>query len=496
MTDDLKTPVPNEVTDDVEDIDNVEHELRALLGPLAAPTLGERADERVPDGFGAKVIAAAQAQKLVSAAPPVDAETSHAATAESAPGTSPPVTSLLTWRRRAMHSAPTAAFGALAAGIAMLLYTALPAMTSSNGQATLTANEEVHLAGRAIAVGQSDAKLTWNVDSAGAAVVEQSSGRVFYRVNRSERGAPFVVRTPGGDVRVLGTCFSVEIDPMTTTQQLSMWNKGKLAAAGAVAGAVLTGAVMVTVFEGKVDLDSSEGTRLELSAGDAALSSAGRAPMKIAPKIAALEQEKAALQTQGKALRGQVDELEQQLKVVMMAQANGEDPRAAENAALRQELEDVRGRLSAFERDADSRAGTPMAWPENIDPIFKEDHIKDALLTSLRDLGLNGDIESVDCAEFPCMIFGQIEIDGYNVVSAQEMKKFSEAVRSKFPKEGVSQTESVWGKSIPDNKGGTKHKNHFGVSFYPDDAVTDDTKKDFQKRSRYRMQAFSESLVE
>jgi hypothetical protein len=114
------------------------------------------------------------------------------------------------------------------------------------------------LGDRAVAVAEPSATLSWRIDDDGNAVIDQRGGDVFYRV---DRGGSFVVHTPAGDVRVTGTCFRIEIKPMTKTKQLVL--------SGTIGAAVATGAV-ITVYEGHVIADSRSGGRAEVAAGNRA----------------------------------------------------------------------------------------------------------------------------------------------------------------------------------------------------------------------------------
>jgi hypothetical protein len=115
----------------------------------------------------------------------------------------------------------------------------------------------IALGGRGIAVAEPATDLTWRVADDGAAEITQRTGNVFYRV---ERGGPFVVHTPAGDVRVTGTCFRVEVQAMTPNQ--------KLLIAG-VTGAAIASAVLITVYEGRVIAETAS-ARTELAAGSQA----------------------------------------------------------------------------------------------------------------------------------------------------------------------------------------------------------------------------------
>ncbi|MCA9669413.1 MAG: FecR domain-containing protein [Myxococcales bacterium] len=121
--------------------------------------------------------------------------------------------------------------------------------------------------GRAIAVAEKGAALSWSVDDAsGELVVEQRRGEVFYRVDKGRR--PFIVRTPRGEVRVLGTCFRVEVRPMRAS---------RAGLIGAAVGAAAATLVFVSVYEGKVLTASTHG-RAEVKAGEKATLAAGKAP--------------------------------------------------------------------------------------------------------------------------------------------------------------------------------------------------------------------------
>ncbi len=134
------------------------------------------------------------------------------------------------------------------------------------------ARESVSLGARGVMVLEPGADVAFRV-AEGSARIEQRTGQVFYRVDRSSRAdATFVVATPAGQVQVVGTCFSVEVMPMMPS---------KSAIKGAAIGAAISSAVLVTVFEGRVLLASPKG-QLEVAAGQS-----GRASPEGAPSLAA-----------------------------------------------------------------------------------------------------------------------------------------------------------------------------------------------------------------
>ena len=148
-------------------------------------------------------------------------------------------------------------FAAAAAGIAatVLVFVTVGRHPTVGGSGRIDVGEraEVQLGGRGIAVAEEGSAFDWRVRKDGAAQINQSQGNVFYRV---ERGEPFVVSTPAGEVEVKGTCFRVEVQPMSL----------KHAIVGATAGAALA-TVVVTVYEGRVAVRNAHGAT-EIGAGN------------------------------------------------------------------------------------------------------------------------------------------------------------------------------------------------------------------------------------
>jgi ferric-dicitrate binding protein FerR (iron transport regulator) len=163
---------------------------------------------------------------------------------------------------------------ALASAAALVLL--LRGGREATGATVADQRETLRLGDRGLAVAEPGATLSWTVATDGAARVEQAAGDVFYRV---ERGEPFVVSTPAGDVTVLGTCFRVEVSPMRTNKQTMT---------GVAIGAAASAIIVVSVYEGKVLLANERG-RVELAAGDKAMARGDSAPLALADQPAPAE---------------------------------------------------------------------------------------------------------------------------------------------------------------------------------------------------------------
>ena len=167
--------------------------------------------------------------------------------------------------RRRMKWPVIAAGVATAAAAAVVIVTLRDPSHAASGELVDAQIRTTRALGdRAVAVAEPSATLSWRIDDDGDAVIEQREGDVFYRV---DRGGPFVVHTPAGDVHVTGTCFRIEVN-MSKAKQLIL--------SGTIGAAVATG-VVITVYEGHVIADSKKGNRAEVVAGNrATMGSDGR----------------------------------------------------------------------------------------------------------------------------------------------------------------------------------------------------------------------------
>lgn len=81
--------------------------------------------------------------------------------------------------------------------------------TVSGSHAGSGARATLQLGARGVAVAESEATLSWQVGPT-SGQVSQPNGSVFYRVEH-DPVHPFVVVTPHGQIRVTGTCFTVDV---------------------------------------------------------------------------------------------------------------------------------------------------------------------------------------------------------------------------------------------------------------------------------------------
>lgn len=234
---------------------------------------------------------------------------------------------------------------------------------SDSGRRLVSARESIAIGTRAVAVAESGSELSWHVLADGTATMEQPRGDVFYRV---APGRSFVVTLPGARIRVLGTCFRVEV-----TEMGPMRSRNRLLAAAA--GAALSAAVVVTVYEGEVLLENPRGG-VELGPGEQGRAAAGTSPAELPSSVTG------DARTAVQALQSRVQDLEQKLRrsEQQLAAAKGSPPDPANPRKL-----------------FDAEARDP-SWAATQERLIEE------RLT--RFLGVDEDRASVECRQTCCQI--------------------------------------------------------------------------------------------
>jgi hypothetical protein len=347
---------------------------------------------------------------------------------------------------------------------------------ASDGSLLASAREQHLIGERATVVAEPGADLSWRVATGGDAVVEQRTGIAFYRV---EKGGSFVVKTPFGEAHVTGTCFTVEIPDMTTKSHL-------LAAAG---GAALAATLVLTVHEGSVDLKNDAG-EVPVTAGEHATIAGAGAPQKLSGEERArtLEEANRVLAAERRALRQQNRDLEEQLKEVMVARANGEDPLVAENRKLKEQLARANSELTVVEQLRSETEGEAVAFPEDLPAAFEEAALKSAFLDVVNKLGVPGDVVGIDCSEYPCIVYGEFEVDGGRAETDKQWERFEKLMHEHYGHEEAN--HSIRSSQHRDGKA-NKTKSMFGVAVTPKSHDADQEKRNnMNKRVRLRNQQF------
>ncbi len=323
------------------------------------------------------------------------------------------------------------------------------------------------LSDRAVAVADPGARIEWALTDGGL-TVKQTRGRVFYRVD----DGPLTVHTPAGDVAVTGTCFTVEVEPMSPTL--------KSAAVGALVGVAAT----IAVYEGAVRVHNEHGT-VDLKPGERGRAIPEAAPIRadddrriyaVAPTPPTPPTPPAA---PAPAPSAPGDRLAPQQ--VEELQALLTDTRA--------ELERVERALAAEQAMRIESEGAPMPFPADLPDRFGEDALRTRVQAAFEQSGVAGEVVSIDCGEFPCVVYAELESDQEK---GHEQLLESDAMA---PYADDGKNVSVWGTRTRDAEGETRHRNFVGMALMPKGVVEGEERRALDKRLQFRNQQAAEAFM-
>src|SRR5258708_12384635 len=187
------------------------------------------------------------------------------------------------------------------------------------------------------------------------------------------RGGAFEVWAAGVEIFVTGTCFRVEVVPMTSFAKMT------LSAAG---GAAAASAVLVTVYEGRVRI-ASAGASSEVSAGEQARSEPGTPPRIVAHQGA----------TPPALLAPPAETAPSATREDLLQRTQEERARIAALQSRVRELEKERARLLASQRPGEAEtSGTPGRPPGS----KFQDFTQAELLAMAQTCELRMDIPPID----------------------------------------------------------------------------------------------------
>lgn len=391
-------------------------------------------------------------------------------------------------QRTALRHAQARAVGSallLAAGVALGVGVPRLQWPADGALRTEGARQSVALGQGVSAVLEPGAALSWSADAWGAVAVQQDTGRAFYRV---EPGHSVGIETTAGRVQVHGTCLDVEVVTMNGTSKVAGMRN-------ALAGAAVGAAVVVGVYEGRVALANDHG-QVQVGPGERARAQADAPPQVMAagtrgPDAAQLDR----LRAERDAMALQVADVEDQLRRMTAAQAGGKPALLTEVETLRAQVATLRNRLREHQQAQAQQEGEPRAFPNDLPQAYREEGLRQAFEDAMREVGLPGEIRSMDCTEFPCMVYGETRTDGDKDLADKEFRKLEEALEKRYPGATHNSTSSVWSSGQKDPDGVQRTRSNFGVSVYPKDTVPEAERDALRKRMRWRSQQYMDTVL-
>lgn len=415
----------SEHDDDVDSVDAQSQALRAQLPELAPPS-----------GFADRVMAGLPEVKHRQPSP-------LKAPAGRAPRPS--------WLRRAAPAA-VAAGVALAISPGVSLVSALGHRRGEVVAATMTAVAMPH----ASAVVDVGATLRWEGDSATVDV-----GEVF--INASDDivvhagDAAIVVDDDGAAFRLSVTSPPAPGSSMTAIAPSSL----KGAAIGAAVGAAAT-FITLSVFEGTVTMKNASGS-LMVPAGTEAVASSTSAPRPFDAARAAADEAGA---------RRRLADLQASIRASEAASRGDLQAVVADNERLRAQLKRQDEELALLDVERREREGVAKPFPPDLPARFTQPELLAAFNTAIEGTGLKGGVTAVDCTEYPCIVWGEVEGD-----TRELMDKLKASPEFKAAYENDAASVRGWGH-------GEGQAELFAVTLMP--KSKDGPDKDLDRRLRAR----------
>jgi len=348
----------------------------------------------------------------------------------------------------------------IAASAAIALVGPSSAPVVPRGQSTSSDRATLVVPG-AIVVAEPGAVATWS-----GPALRLERGQAFFRVgdegdddddDDDDDDESFTVDTAFGSIVADRGCFTVHVaedSPMSIASIARPRGSAAVAAAGMVVSGVVSAAV-VHVFEGSVRIDDGHGIVVVDAGHDGVLAAPANAPTTSTKNSTA--------------------------KPAARRPTSNPTPSSPDDAiALRAENERLRKLIATQDEELslvanvldDAEGGKPRAFPANLPQRLTADALKDAFGTGFAEAGIDGVITSIDCSEYPCMVWGEFTFDG---------SKLSETMNA-TPSFSAYQGDGKWVRSWGIDDHG---REAFSITLAP---PSEEVERDelFDKRVRHR----------
>lgn len=135
--------------------------------------------------------------------------------------------------------------------------------------------------------------------------------------------------------------------------------------------------------------------------------------------------------------------LRARLDGVLNAQAAGQSPAESDNRALRTELARVRKDLEQSTAMREQSEGKAIPFPKDLPERYKQDALVRTVTEALKAAGLPGEVKSIDCSEYPCMLYGQAQSKDDAAMKAA-FRKTMDVLEGHYPGDSNRWSVSRW----------------------------------------------------
>jgi hypothetical protein len=248
--------------------------------------------------------------------------------------------------------------------------------------------------------------------------------------------------------------------------------------AGLAAGTVLS----VVVYEGLVDVTNDQG-HVRVNPGEVAYAAAGIPPVR-RPHDA-----EAALAR----VRAENEDLTKALDAAHAAAAGDGRQLLAENERLRRRVAQAEDEIALIEDAREQQEGMPQGFPADLPPRFRQPALAEAFATALSELGAAGQVTDVDCGEFPCIVYG--EVDGSKLDTMKLAERLKAGAALSAYRDDADHSAWMRARHKDDATGAEIDETRFAIAYYPK-ALEKERGPDLERRIRHRHETRWRSALE
>lgn len=151
-----------------------------------------------------------------------------------------------------------------------------------------------------------------------------------------------------------------------------------------------------------------------------------------------------------------------------------------ENARLRALVDKRDEELALLDVERKEREGEALPFPKDLPARFTDKELLSTLTTALKEAGLKGDVIAIDCAEYPCIVWGEASLGNDRDLVTELGRSPAFAAYN-----DDSKRVSLWGSSASENE----DNRLFALTLSPKTAMKEDESHRFSKRLRDRADA-------
>ncbi|MCA9541919.1 MAG: hypothetical protein KC620_23645, partial [Myxococcales bacterium] len=168
-------------------------------------------------------------------------------------------------------------------------------------------------------------------------------------------------------------------------------------------------------------------------------------------------------------------------------------PVAQTPAAVRAELAETKREVERLTAElAESRAarqeveGKPHPFPADVGAEYRAPKLLGVFSDAIERLGIDGEVESIDCAEFPCLVYGRYTSADAPTAEADLQRLFQET-KARYP-----DARFYIGKSVETEAEGGEALARFSFAYWPP-LADDEAEREAERRMRFRKNEYHDA---